>query len=174
MKKLLKKTKFTQREQELFEELKLIYPLYGLKNSLRKLNNSEEVTEEEIATVVAFTDTFSTVSLHSAIVGSVVASIADKVNQHHHTKTCRKYQTVCRFKFPKLPSYATIIARPPGKNIPAQEKKSLEAKHDAVLKKVKEVLDAEDVMKSILLEYPKESETTVAEATEGKLLKIVL
>ena len=158
----------------MIEDLKLLYPLYGHRSSLRKLNNGEEVTEEEIATVVAFTDTFSTVSLHSAIVGSVVASIADKVNQHHHTKTCRKYQTVCRFKFPKLPSYATIIARPPGKNIPAQEKKSLEAKHDAVLKKVKEVLDDEDVMKSILLDYPKESETTVAEATEGKLLKIVL
>ena len=170
MKKLLKKTKFTQREQELLEDLKLIYPLYGLKNSLRKLNNGEEVTEEEIATVVAFTDTFSTVSLHPAIVGCVVAGIAEKVNQHHHTKTCRKYQTVCRFKFPKLPAYVTIIARPPDKKVSTEEKKSLEAKHDAIIKKVREVLDNDDAMKSIIEEHPKESETTVAEATKGNLV----
>jgi hypothetical protein len=170
LKKLQKKAELTEREQEEFEDLKLLYPLYGLKNSLRKLHNGEEVMEQEIATIVTFIDTFSTVSLHPAIVGSVVAAIAEKVNQHHHTKTCRKYQTVCRFKFPKLPSYVTIIARPPGKNIPAQEKKSLEAKHDAVIKKVKEVLNDDDMMKSILEEYPKVSEKTVAEATEGKLV----
>ena len=169
LKKLLKKKKLTEREKEVLEDLKLLYPMYGLKNSLRKLNNCEEATEEEIATVVAFTDTFSTVSLHPAIVGSVVAGIAEKVNQHRHTKTCRKYQTVCRFKFPKLPSYVTIIAKPPDKNISTEEKKSMEAKHDAVIKKVKEVLDDNDVMKSILEEYPKESETTFADAIKGKL-----
>ena len=152
-------------------DLKLIYPLYGLRNLLRKLNNSEDVSEEEIATVVTFVDAFSTVSLHPAIVGSVVAAIAVIVNQHRHTKTCRKYLTLCRFKFPKLPSYATIIVRPPGKNVSAEEKKLLEAKHNAIIKKVKEVLKDDNVIKSILEEYPKELEKTAAEATEGRLVE---
>ena len=107
-----------------------------------------------------------------ALVGSEVATIAEKVNQHRHTKTCKKYQTICRFKFPKLPSYVTIIARPPNKSITDEEKKSLEAKYDATIKKVKEVLEDVDVMKSILLEYPKDTETTVADAMQGRYKRI--
>ena len=170
LKKLSKKSELTKREHELLKDLKPLYPLYGLKDILRKLNNGEEVTDEELATVVAFVDAFSTVSLHPAIVGSVVAGIAEKVNQHHHTNTCRKYQTVCRFKFPKLPSYTTIIARPPDKDISTEEKKALKEKHDVILKRVKQVLDDDDVMKSILEEYPKELETTFDEAIKGKFV----
>ena len=46
----------------------------------------------------------------------------------------------------------------------------MEAKHNAVIKKVKEVLDDSDVMKSILEEYPKKLEKTVTEAIEGNLV----
>ena len=34
-----------------------------------------------------------------------------EVNVHHHTKTCRKYETDCRFIFPRLPSMFNIIAQ---------------------------------------------------------------
>ena len=70
------------------------------------------VTNEDLLTVVKFVDTFSTVSLHPAIVGPIVKAIAEVVNQHRHTKTCRKYKPPCRFKFPKLLSYKTLIATP--------------------------------------------------------------
>ena len=97
---------------------------------LKKLNNSEEVTVDELATVVKLIDAFSRVSLHPAIVGPVVAEIAKSFNQHHHTKTCRKYQIVCRFKFPKLTSYYTLIAtlliRTAQKKIKSTWKKSTE------------------------------------------------
>ena len=42
-----------------------------------------------------------------------VISMVEEVNQHHHTKTCRKKSTECRFHFKKFPSQRTIIARPP-------------------------------------------------------------
>ena len=32
---------------------------------------------------------------------------------HHHTQTCRKKGTECRFGFPKLPPPETIIAKQP-------------------------------------------------------------
>ena len=69
-----------------------------------------------------------------------------------------------------MPSYVTIIARPPDKNLSTEEKKSLEAKHNDVIKKVTKVLDDDDVMKSILEEYPKELETSAAEAMQGRLV----
>ena len=38
--------------------------------------------------------------------------IVEQVQIHHHTKTCRKYGSKCRFNFPKFPSEQTIIAQP--------------------------------------------------------------
>ena len=114
--------------------------------SLKKLHKGEEVTSEDMSIIVTFVDTFSTVSLHPALIGSAVASIASKVNQHRHTKTCRKYSTHCRFNFPKLPSYNTIIAKPPGKSTLIQEVKKIQAVHNTVIKKVREVLQDKEVM----------------------------
>ena len=37
--------------------------------------------------------------------------VAD-VQVHHHTKSCLKYNGTCRYGFPKLPSNATVIAKP--------------------------------------------------------------
>ena len=87
-----------------------------------------EVSQDELNIVVKFVDSFSTVSLHPAIVGPIVAGIAEKVNKHHHTKTCRKYNTVCRFKMPKLPSHQTLIAKPLKSIETAERKKAVEVK----------------------------------------------
>ena len=40
-----------------------------------------------------------------------VAKSVGEVNVHHHTKTCKKYNTDCRFYFPRLPSNYFIIAQ---------------------------------------------------------------
>ena len=98
--------------------------------------------------------------------------IAKKVNIHSHTKTCRKYKTTCRFNMPKLPSYKTIIAKPLDKSISDEFSKHLQNKHAAVIKQVREVLNNEDEIKKILSEYPKEIETTMADALEGRRKRI--
>ena len=127
----------TEEHEIHIQKLQKIFPLFGLKTILCKLQKNEEVTDEELAVIVTFVDSFCTVSLHPAIVGSIVAEIAKKVNQHHHTQTCRKFKTVCRFNMPKLPSYETIIARPPMKEMSAKDRSSLKAKHAVILKKKK-------------------------------------
>ena len=38
-----------------------------------------------------------------------MARIAKEVNKHHHTKTCSKHDTTCRFSYPRYPSPQTII-----------------------------------------------------------------
>ena len=153
-------------------QLKQLFPLYGLKDSLKRLHKSDDVTDEDLAIIVAFVDTFTTVSLHPAVVGPIVAAIAEKVNQHRHTKTCRKYQTVCRFNMPKLPSYETIVARPMPKDISDKAKKKLQEEQRVIFKKVREVLDNKEVMEEILSEFPKMDEYTAFEAKEGRAKRI--
>ena len=105
-------SELNEMETQQLYDLKLIYPLYGLKTALHKLHKGMEPTQDEMDIVARFVDSFSSVSLHPAIVGPIVAGIAEKVNKHQHTKTCRKYNTVCRFNMPKLPSFQTLIAKP--------------------------------------------------------------
>ena len=130
------------------------------------------MSDEDLAVIVSFVDTFTTVSLHAAVVGPIVAAIAEKVNQHRHTKTCRKYQTVCRFKMPKLPSYETIIAKPIPKDYTEKTKKKLQEEQRVIFKKVREVLDNKAAMEEILFEFPKTEESTVFEAKEGRAKRI--
>ena len=134
--------------------------------------NNEDITMEDISRVTRFVDTFSTVSLHPAIVGSLVSAIAKQVNQHHHTKTCRKYKTICRFKFPKLPSYKTLITRPISKSLSDEESSFLKKKYEKIIKKVKEALEDKDLVNLILVKHPKDSEITVQEAVEGRKKRI--
>ena len=162
----------TEEHEIHIQKLQKIFPLFGLKTILCKLQKNEEVTDEELAVIVTFVDSFCTVSLHPAIVGSIVAEIAKKVNQHHHTQTCRKFKTVCRFNMPKLPSYETIIARPPMKEMSAKDRSSLEEKQAVILKKVRDVLDNRDFIKDILEKYPKENEKNKNEADQGRKLRI--
>ena len=169
LKKLQKKKNLSLREKEVFDALRLLFPLYGLQCVLKKMNKKEEVTDEELDIVVCFVDTFSTVSLHPAIVGPVAAAIASQVNTHSHTKTCRKYNTKCRFKFPKLPSYTTIVAKPPPKEMSSEDKKALEKKHEEVLKKVKDVIEDDKVIENILEQFPKHLENNVTDAIRGKI-----
>ena len=161
------------REQKILKELEQIYPLCGLKSALKKLNNAEDdVTDQDLAIVIRFVDIFSSVSLHPSNVGSRVAEIAKEVNKHKHTKTCRKYLTICRFKFPKLPSYKTVIARPPNKSLSLEDKKILEDKYDALLNKVKECLNNKDEINRILAVHPKEAEENLSEVVEGRIKRI--
>lgn len=158
-------------EEELMRDLNQLYPLFGLQQALKRIHKGDPV-EEDLNVVAAFVDTFATVSLHPAIVGEKVASIAEEVNQHKHTKTCRKYNTICRFKFPKLPAYYTLVARCPEATMTEKERRKLEEEYSKVIEKVQNVLSDNEKMKSILAKYPKENEVTKEEAIEGRHKRI--
>ena len=97
-------------------------------------------------------------SIHESTVGRVVAKIAQEVNKHHHTKTCRKHDTTCRFNYPRFPAPYTMIVEPCDTNT-SEEREELLIKYRAVLTKVKEVLENEDVINRIMGKYNKQKET---------------
>ena len=69
-----------------------------------------------------------------------VAKSVREVNVHHHTKTCRKYNTDCRFCFPRLPSNHFIIAQEIEKDDNDEERNTLLHAVRELLSMVKEVL----------------------------------
>ena len=88
-----------------------------------------------------------------------VVDIVSKVNIHKDTKSCRKYQTKCRYGFPRYPIWTTLISKP--LNVTGEEGKLLKNKYDEVLKDAKdlsfEILGSsvslsEDVCEKFLLE----------------------
>ena len=170
LEQLLSTKELCKKDEDMLTDLKVLYPLYGLKASLKRLHKGKDLEDEDFEVIVKFVDSFSTVSTHPALVGSVVADIALDVNQHCHTKTCRKYKSVCRFNFPKLPSCKTIIARPLSKHFSESEKKSIHAKYTAIISKVKEVLTNKDLMDGVL--EGKNMERTSEEAVTGRARRI--
>ena len=80
--------------------------------------------EHEGRAVITFADRFTTCTLneHSLAArtddetlkerAADVIDIVKKVNVHKHTKSCRKYASLCRFRFPKFPMWRTILSKP--------------------------------------------------------------
>ena len=93
-----------------------------------------------------FADHFITCSLKDPRTEKIVRA----VNMHNHTKTCRKYNTKCRFLFPRYPSLRTIIAEPVKliSSSTEEQKKILKQCKDT-LEKVKKVLEDDDQMEDI-------------------------
>ena len=86
--------------------------LKGLSEAFRKLKNSEMLTKADTEVLATFVDTFITVSTSKGLVGEDIATTVKEVNQHKHTKTCRKYGGQCRFNYPRPPAPHTIIIQP--------------------------------------------------------------
>ena len=73
---------------------------------------------------MAFVNRFTTCTLNESVIASKtdddilkrraneVVEIVSKCNIHRDTKSCRKYQTKCRYGFPRYPMWRTIISRP--------------------------------------------------------------
>ena len=89
-----------------------------------------------------------------------MSNIASSVNKHKHTKTCRKYNTVCRFNFPKLPSYTTLITRPLPSGTDPETKARIGEEHQSVKRLVRTVLADEKQIQEIYEMFKKEEEGT--------------
>ena len=131
-------------------------PLKGIVNAFRKLKDDESLDEEELECLEKFIDGFTTVSLNPNYVGNDVVDIVKSVNIHHHTRTCRKYDSSCRFNYPKLQTPKTIIAKPL-RGQKDEIRKTL-CKNNEILQKVSDVLMEESTIKEIMSAYTKEKE----------------
>ena len=132
-------------------------PLKGLKDAFVKLRNNVDLNQNEVTAMINMIDEFTTVSLHGNTVGEDVASIAKDVNVHRHTKTCKKYNEVCRFSYPRFPSYETIIAQPAKGN--KTERDKILKKQEEILSKMSEVLQVEENVSMIMKSFDKEKES---------------
>ena len=91
--------------------------------------------------------------------GKDVVEIVLSVNTHNHTKTCRKGHPKCRFRYPKFPIWVTILVKPyPPCEFDEEREKNLKYFADT-LSKVKEVLEDEEIIDSLMTNYDKEKET---------------
>ncbi len=97
------------------------------------------------------------------MLASVVVDRVTDVNVHNHTKTCRKYETKCRFDFPRYPSNFTIISQEMPCEVKKVEEETLKG-IDYILKEVKTKLTELDNNR---LERKKESENKIKNS-DGK------
>ena len=133
--------------------------MHGLKGAFKKLRHNGILNGDDIKSLTRFIDEYTTVNNHENTVGKVVAKIAQEVNRHHHTKTCRKHDTTCRFGYPRLPAPHTIIVQPCTAES-QEEKERLLVKYRQILRKVQDVIEDEEAIKKIMDKYGKQSETT--------------
>ena len=87
-----------------------------------KLDLDRHLNKLDLNQVLNYIDSYQlSVSIHGNTVGKYVAKVANEVNKHHHTKTCRKHDTTCRFGYPRLPAPYTIIVEPCKADSPAKK-----------------------------------------------------
>ena len=119
-------------------------PMAGLTAAFKKLRYNEKLNESNIKSLVNFIDSFITVCTHGNTVGQKVATIAREVNEHQHTKTCRKHgDGECRFHYPRLPAPHTIIMEPNKESSLPWENCQL------ILNKVMDVVTNDEIIENI-------------------------
>ena len=94
-----------------------------------------------------FINKFTTCSLKDPSCKNIV----EDVNQHNHTRSCKKYGPKCRFGFPRFPCIRTEIGIPSDVKFDDPEKASEMLVHaHKILREVKNVLENEEVMETLV------------------------
>ena len=132
-----------------------------LEKAFATCSESKVPDRDETAAIEAFADEFITCSLRNPM----TRNIAKQVQSHHHTFTCRKRGSKCRFSFPRFPSLFTQVAVPLRLIYVEDEQgkaKELQ-KMKTVLHKVREVLECEEIMTKVNELHQDEIEEIVRE-----------
>ena len=120
-----------------------------LQSGLRKCRDGEIPCEDEENAISLFVNKFISCSLFHPR----SRKIASEVQRHHHTFSCRKAGSRCRFHFPRLPSLRTILSKPLRIVFKDEEddtkRKAQVMKMRYALANVRSVLEDEELMKRI-------------------------
>ena len=162
------------------------FPLYGISSAFKKFQTHEPLLPYEETAIINFANKYTTCTLNPASIAartddqtlkdksSEVVDICKCVNKHSHTKTCRKYETICRFNFAKFPIWRTLISKPP--QLPVAEKEKKMTEYKKILNNVKAILEEDELIQNILSEYPdknKESREKYVENREIRIKKVL-
>ena len=142
--------------KEILNKLTPHFKMLGLKSAFYKFQINSDLTEQEEQAVTYFADKFTTCTLNSDSVGHDVVELVRELNCHRHTRSCRKYGCLCRFKFPRFPIWKTIIGKP---SHLANLDDATVAKYKEILKDVREILDDDDFVHGIMEQFDKQNET---------------
>ena len=116
--------------------------------------------DDETSAMEAFVNEFVTCSLRNP----TTRKIATTVQRHHHTFSCRKRSSKCRFNFPRFPSLYTQVAIPLrlrfGEDDEEGKRKEM-MKTRMVLHKVREILEDEERMEEVNKLYQDEIEEII-------------
>ena len=104
------------------------------QSKIKELLRSDGTFDLEHPELPAFIDKWTSCSLNHE--NEEINEIVKDVNVHSHSPSCKKYQTKCRFGFPKLPSPHTIIAKP----LPAGKDEKENKERDSRIRKAKNIL----------------------------------
>ena len=133
-----------------YDEILSRFKFIGLCGAFKKFQTGEDLLDFEEKAVISFAEKFTSVSLCPSVVGEKVANLVKKVNNHRHTKACRKYGTSCRFSFPKYPLWKTTILN--SNSVSTEEERS---KFKKILSDVGELLKDEDTISKIMNQFDK-------------------
>ena len=153
--------------------------------AFEKLRNRQTLSKDEGQALAVFTDMFVTCSRDPKRIekrfktglGEEAVKIANEVNWHSHSQSCRKKsgEGQCRFNFPKYPLPYTEFVD--GNKVYEEGEKLSEERRNEIIKKVEKVLIVQENGKSVvsptvkkILEKKTERET-IADRIE-KILKI--
>ena len=146
-------------------------PLKGIAETFQKLRSCGKLSKDNISVLTRFVDSFTTVSTHGPTVGEDVVKIVTEVNTHHHSRTCVKRGTDCRFNYPRPPAPYTIIAEPLENMEPAEAKKILK-KHKEVITSVLDAMECSTIVEELMEKFDKASEQAGEENKEGRVKRI--
>ena len=158
------------------------FPLFGISAAFKKFQTHEPLLKYEEQAIINFANRFTTCTLNQDTIARMtedpdlrakaaqVVAIVKAVNIHNHTRSCRKYDTTCRFGFGKFPSWKTLISKP--STLPMPEKETKMAEHAKILKAVKGVLDDDDALTKILSQYPNKENEKRDEYEENRQKRI--
>ena len=130
-----------------------------LKSAMEVVSHDKIPSPEQKAAICAFVDKFITCSLRLPD----TKKIAEEVNCHHHTKSCEKRGTRCRFHFPRFPSEETKLATPIRLVKDEKKRKELRAKIKLALNVVRDVLEDRKKMDEIEKIHQKDIQDLVDE-----------
>ena len=108
----------------------------SLESAYRKLKQSEGLEGYERRAIENFTDAFVTVTRCVTIAGEEAVRIAEEVNWHSHSSSCKKGgRRTCRWKFPRWPLARTIFVDANREDAPPRmDPKERESILDAVMR----------------------------------------
>ena len=151
-----------------------------LTDAFKKLRENVPLDDCEIKELEYYVDKFVTCSLNpdklkqmGCTDGVTLATLAEEVQQHRHTRTCHKYDNTCRFHKPTFPVMKTTIF---GSTCKCCSNSETQRKgNPLILTRVKELLDDKETIDKIMSKYNKREESKEEyETNRSKRIKALL